>query len=317
MQLHLESTPLGTFTNLVRPQDNFETARGKAKIAEDTSDLNSEAYEISYVRPARRTRKKIISSSDEDSDTTIIPSPPKMITTKKKSNRPTYSEPVRAMRATQPNPVQLTPVQTNQPSNRPAPGIPSPAPRREYIKELLRQVRYLKNAVEDLVNTFSKKQPESETMLESIFSKFTLPINNERDLEELNSFLQNEESFREAVKKLSMTGGNSLYEFVRRCMGRLFTNNLAHNFSWLGRRKKKPFHDLRVANLIMKAIIKAKNVDTKEAERALAMCVEQETECRVKLLECVFYNFCFEIVIYRVDQPTSSIFESPCISQNI
>ncbi|CAG9820015.1 unnamed protein product [Phaedon cochleariae] len=215
--------------------DNYETVRGKAKIAEDTSDLNSEADEISNVRPARRTRKKIISSSDEDSDTTIIPSAPKMINTKKNRIENISSR-----------------QQDDLDSN--------------FSNSLTGSKRW--NNSEIFGDNSSNIPPYLSSMPSSV-----------ENTSGRNTGCTYAVPFM--VKELSMTGGNSLYEFVRRCMGRLFTNNLAHNFSWLGRREKKPFHDLRVANLIMKAIIKAKNVDTKEAERALAMWLRRARD-RIK-----------------------------------
>ncbi|CAG9825803.1 unnamed protein product [Phaedon cochleariae] len=231
--------------------DNYETARGKAKIAEDTSDLNSEADEISNVRPSRRTRKKIISSSDEDSDTTIIPSPQKMITTKKNRIENISSRQQDDLDSNSSNSLTGSKRWNNS----------------EIFGNNSSNIPPFSSSMPSSVENTSGRNTRCTCC--SIHGNTDIIVIMKENLILYSCFTG--EYIKELVKELSMTGGNSLYDFVRRCMGRLFTNNLAHNFSWLGRREKKPFHDLRVANLIMKAIIKAKNVDTKEAERALAM----------------------------------------------
>lgn len=58
---------------------DYEVARKKSKLAEETSDLNSD-YEIDRARPKRRTKRKFVSDSEDEVDVScsFIKTPPKI-----------------------------------------------------------------------------------------------------------------------------------------------------------------------------------------------------------------------------------------------
>lgn len=53
------------------------------------------------------------------------------------------------------------------------------------------------------------------------------------------------------MNELSKIGGNSIYNFTQRALNMLITNDLAATYSWLGRRAKKIFNKLKLADLII------------------------------------------------------------------
>lgn len=53
------------------------------------------------------------------------------------------------------------------------------------------------------------------------------------------------------VTELSKIGGNSTYDFVRRCLTLIITNELAEEYSWHGLRKKREFGKLKLANVMI------------------------------------------------------------------
>lgn len=53
------------------------------------------------------------------------------------------------------------------------------------------------------------------------------------------------------MNEVSQIGGSSVYNFIQRALQMLITNDLAAEYSWLGRRAKKTFNTLKLANLII------------------------------------------------------------------
>lgn len=53
------------------------------------------------------------------------------------------------------------------------------------------------------------------------------------------------------MNELSKIGGYSIYNFIQRVLQLVITNDLAATYSWLGRREKKTFNKLKIADLII------------------------------------------------------------------
>jgi len=49
----------------------------------------------------------------------------------------------------------------------------------------------------------------------------------------------------------SKVGGKSAYEFVKRILSQILTNELAAKYSWLGRKNKRIFHTLKLSQLLI------------------------------------------------------------------
>lgn len=53
------------------------------------------------------------------------------------------------------------------------------------------------------------------------------------------------------MNKLEKIDGSSVKNFNQRALQRLISNNLAEMYSWFGRRGKKAFYKLKLADLII------------------------------------------------------------------
>lgn len=134
---------------------------------------------------------------------------------------------------------------------------------RGLLAEILTDVKHMKDTVSKTTN--------EESMQVSFFSKFdylTFPINNLNDLESFENILSIKENFEEAVivflshfqffymhifqvREISKLGGRNNYNFVTRTMTSLMSNDIALQYSWLGRKGKKAFHNTNFALLII------------------------------------------------------------------
>ncbi|CAH1183172.1 unnamed protein product [Ceutorhynchus assimilis] len=122
-----------------------------------------------------------------------------------------------------------------------------------YIKEILRQLTFIKSRVDDIPIEPILKNPAS------------------LHVSELNNALKDTNFFEKAVNELSRLGGRNIYDFCVRCLKKVMTDELANQYSWLGRRNKKNFSVMEVSKLIIAAAEaggKAKN--KKEVEDAVS-----------------------------------------------
>ncbi|CAG9762675.1 unnamed protein product [Ceutorhynchus assimilis] len=136
-----------------------------------------------------------------------------------------------------------------------------------YIKEILRQLTFIKSRVDDIPIEPILKNPVS--LHEK--SLFENPAVNDEALSELNNALKDTNFFEKAVNELSRLGGRNIYDFCVRCLKKVMTDELANQYSWLGRRNKKNFSVMEVSKLIIAAAEaggKAKN--KKEVEDAVS-----------------------------------------------
>lgn len=53
------------------------------------------------------------------------------------------------------------------------------------------------------------------------------------------------------MNEFSKIGGNSVQNFTQRALKMVITNDLAATYSWLGRRNKKTFNKIKLADLII------------------------------------------------------------------
>ncbi|XP_067208411.1 homeobox-like protein HDP1 [Linepithema humile] len=150
----------------------------------------------------------------------------------------------------------------------------------KYFKEIIRQQNILKanmwqytDALQELTTsinhlvTNNKVNQVQETT--SFLTIFYFPVQTEEDLTRVDGYLNTEKNFNAAMNELSKIGGSSIYNFIQRALQMLITNNLAATYSWLGRRAKKIFNKLKLADLIIgsakKSISNATNKDCEEA----------------------------------------------------
>ncbi|CAH1099050.1 unnamed protein product [Psylliodes chrysocephalus] len=175
-------------------KDEYALARQKCIKTEATSDIATSDVEEQHRRMRKATRK--LYSSDEDNNScSFIATPPRP-----KKNFIRYSNTKRG----------------------------------EYIKEMLRQQYLIKNMVTDLsieIRYFKKPTlQENISSDDSLFKKLALPCESPAGLTKLNEHLENEENFKIAVNFVKVTEISQIcekdsYDFVKRAMSRLKTNN--------------------------------------------------------------------------------------------
>ncbi|XP_025997315.2 uncharacterized protein LOC113005688 [Solenopsis invicta] len=78
-------------------------------------------------------------------------------------------------------------------------------------------------------------------------------MDNERQLEQMENFLRTDKNFNPSILEASKIGGNNAYEFIKRNLSQIFTNKLASEYSWLGKKNKRVFRSLKLSRLLIAA----------------------------------------------------------------
>ncbi|XP_029176362.1 uncharacterized protein LOC114944562 [Nylanderia fulva] len=132
-----------------------------------------------------------------------------------------------------------------------------------YFKEIIRQQNYFKAQLwqtsEDIREIKNIGLNQSNGInngiqrQESVFCFFTLPLETEEELQEVEQFLKNQVNFETSVTEALRTGGKHCYEFVKRNLNQLLSNKLAQTYSWFGKKHKKKFYELKLAEMLIAA----------------------------------------------------------------
>ncbi|XP_076295397.1 uncharacterized protein LOC143216335 isoform X2 [Lasioglossum baleicum] len=257
---------------------DYVKARAKAKEAEDSSDLQSEVDEYGLPKKRKITRPSWNTSSEElSSDDTMQPTPPslrrkpKIVTAtsgpyerrQQVEEEPRSSSPiVTATSEESPSPrqqVKEEPRSSSSFENQETSQLDNNSTRLEnYCKTILEQQHLLHNLLTEVLSRVERLEEKfnhySAPGSRSIFDQnIVFPINCEQELQKFETYLQDENNFRDAINELAALGGKSNYHFVKRVMTCLITNKFATGYSWLGRKGKKVFNTLKVAKIIIDA----------------------------------------------------------------
>ncbi|KAF5283338.1 hypothetical protein FQR65_LT13903 [Abscondita terminalis] len=210
---------------------DYLTARKKAKLAEDTSDLNTDECETGTSSGKRKRMQKILSSSSSESDELITP--PKRIVN---GNQQQLKGPVMNKEQNIKDNVEIL-IQQNHII-------------RGIVTDILSEVREIKKKLNDKLNN------NAQTYTTSIFNTpgIDFPINEEEQFQNLEKSLDNEDTFENTVTELSKLGGSSSYDLIKRALSLIMTNEYTLTYSWLGRKGKKPFHNLNMAKVLIRAV---------------------------------------------------------------
>lgn len=57
------------------------------------------------------------------------------------------------------------------------------------------------------------------------------------------------------IIEASRIGGKHCYEFVKRNLNQLLSNKLAQTYSWFGKKHKKKFYELKLAEMLIGKIL--------------------------------------------------------------
>ncbi|XP_050452091.1 uncharacterized protein LOC126851796 [Cataglyphis hispanica] len=115
-----------------------------------------------------------------------------------------------------------------------------------YKRQVLRMLSILNykmdQMAEDLNNLKMHNIMEKEVpTMESLFEKFELLLKSMEELHNLEIYLENDEKKKEVVTELSRFREANPKIMIKRIMEKVFSNELAVQYSWLGLKEKKIF----------------------------------------------------------------------------
>ncbi|XP_064463446.1 uncharacterized protein LOC135374412 [Ornithodoros turicata] len=267
---------------------SYHAARLKLPLFEMTSDINSDV-------PAKRKRiAKVIESEDED----FPPVPPTFLHTNQDPTRRQAQHASSATRASNDTeeqssfrsqvsdassdtgmpascsgsfaaPSPLSAADTDDISTLRSENVlcPSrsaeerPMPLREFQRQVLRMLNIIRlNQQEqgDLLSGFLCSRPDTLVTEETLI--FPEPLDTVEQLEEFESGLT-PETEKKLVIELARLGGSSSKMAVKRMLHHLLTNNLGMLYSWLGNKGKERFKDLKIVNIMLRAVRQIKRLE--------------------------------------------------------
>ncbi|XP_039310317.1 uncharacterized protein LOC120358954 isoform X1 [Solenopsis invicta] len=273
--------------------DDYNVARQKTKKAECTSDLNSEVEDTKR----KRTRNPLFvsdtcSDSDQENNAPTKQKHVKESINIKKSlnvstNGVTGQNLITKVSEQTPSTSTCNLLNSNYdvcdtqinlnnvfPATTPDDGCNA-----NYFKEIIRQQGYFRTQlwqiVDDLremknvitgLNLRQDQDNNQQQDIRSIYSSFDLPLKTVENIETVEQFLRTEENFKRSTTETCKIGGTSPYNFIKRSLCRLITNELAQQYSWLGAKLKKKFCNLRITKMLLAAGAEYSNSTYSEIE---------------------------------------------------
>ncbi|KAK4880951.1 hypothetical protein RN001_004270 [Aquatica leii] len=147
----------------------------------------------------------------------------------------------------------------------------------EMLGDALTLLKDLRKDVSIMVNNNKQLEMNKSSFFEDC--KIKLPIDNNHDFEELESFFSNEDNVNKAVLELSKVGGSTIYDFIKRCLGLLMTNSQALCFSWMGLKGKRKFKNLNISKVVIKSAERSGLFkDNKEIEVAVQLWLRRASD---------------------------------------
>ena len=137
---------------------------------------------------------------------------------------------------------------------------------RTLLIEAMERVKTLENKL----LTPTAPVPEKQQSFFSKFSYLQFPVNYVEEVKELEEILKEKNNFQDAVNEFAKFGGSDPYEFIKRVLSSILTNDVALMYSWLGRQAKQPFNKLKLAEVVICAAEEGKVAkNRKETEIAM------------------------------------------------
>ncbi|XP_029176577.1 uncharacterized protein LOC114944698 isoform X1 [Nylanderia fulva] len=242
---------------------DLNVAKNKAAQAEETSDLASE----NEGSKRKIKRKRFTSGSDSESRPITVNT-----FTKRKSNIHKDSE----------ESEESDESDTDNEIN--VPILKKTTKDEAYKRQVLRMLsilNYKMDQVTEDLNIFKMNNiVEKEVPIkESLFEQFNFPLSSMEELHNLEIYLENEEKKKEAVIELSRFGGTNPKVMVKRIIEKLFSNELAMQYSWIGFKKKENFSSLIISQVIIKSVMTLHtNTTASEVESAIKMWLVKAKE---------------------------------------
>ncbi|XP_071835294.1 uncharacterized protein [Apostichopus japonicus] len=273
--VRMEETPGANWTThairILSRTDSYDKARMQMIRAEDTSDLQSDAETTNKRR--KRVNRKYLSSdedADEDSDNDNLvaaPSPPLPPSTSSVLSTPSRRA---LLSASSPNDSQPSLNSSYATSSgfaeTPSSGYCSESnlainatnrtilrlltELKSDVKELKQQVRVNNMLLKDM--TVARPEEDEEFALPE---GITIPVGSLEELINLDDCIETNKALeRYLLKRLSILGGNTLKECVKRILGDVLSNAVATKLNCTGTTGKTAFAKLHMRNIIEKAV---------------------------------------------------------------
>ncbi|KAB0790614.1 hypothetical protein PPYR_14981, partial [Photinus pyralis] len=277
---------------------DYGIACKKSSNAQFTSDLNTTDDEhVSTKRKTVPSRRYMADSTDSEEDTIVMKKPPVL----KYDNQSQRNSKKTSKATTDNNNLHIISNQLVTPSSvgtlsvsefRPEAVIRSKSTtcsctcqlhqskNENMLREILRQLTTMKASLlqfnEDVQKLHGNKT--KEFYRENFLNNFHLPINGEMELKELDSYLKSDINFKGTVEDISRIGGSNIYDFVRRSLSVLITDEVAKEYSYYGVKKKKIFKSLRLCDLLLEAAAISNLKSDKKATEAIKKWLRRAKE---------------------------------------
>ncbi|KAB0796062.1 hypothetical protein PPYR_10123 [Photinus pyralis] len=244
---------LGTYSS-------YEKAREKLILAEVTSDLNTDG-ERDSKQYRKVSKKKHLSTSNEEgseSDRQSYPSPPKKKLIKEKRLRTQ-----RCSEVTPAKKISQIEAHRSQTESVPVPyeeasgsQIVSPSPHlyreasysqsvpslsyEDFQKRIFKEIQSIKVGFTKLVQTVEQNkcrcEKEEEIEPDDVLKYF--PLKTTVNVQKMENILDKNEYKNRLITTLSRIGDHKVEEITKLILRKLFVDDLARQYSWMGAKKK-------------------------------------------------------------------------------
>ncbi|XP_031330462.1 uncharacterized protein LOC116178993 [Photinus pyralis] len=274
--------------------DDLEKGKRKIKLAEVSSDIQSEAEEIPHKRIRKPTRRLCDSDEDEEVvlfstknireklDSQKLPRPPAIEGNSDCCNSKQLPAVVVPARIDQPysstptssrSSSTLTVISGQSASASSTPGqnvlhLNSQAERiceavnvtERKDNEIIKLLLEIKEQNKLLLAHLDKKNNTYPASLPDNFPD--LPCNSQNDLDILDNYLEDKENLKCLMQYLSQVGGKEVVPKVNAILRKCLSNQLASKYSFLGSRlEKKAFANLHLKEAVVGAVKLGTSVD--------------------------------------------------------
>ncbi|XP_030748186.1 uncharacterized protein LOC115889717 isoform X2 [Sitophilus oryzae] len=297
----LRYTVVAVFVVHKHKDDYSQASRAASKACFKTDIESTDCDEniqtnSSKGRPIIRNKRYLISDDDmvESSDSEVESSasslksiPSKPLTgkeTKKQERQIARSQDFRQESATSQedtlfrnrNEDSTSKIREKEPINREAHGKSY----EEILTKMCSRISYLtlltKGIAEDTtliklqMENLQISNPSQATPNEEVYN---FPFDNTDSFEEFEKTLEKREAYSNFVNFISRIGGESAYEFIKRVMGRLVTDEVAAKYSFTGHKGKRPIGQFLITKALKDA---SRNVNY------LKHCTENDLEKKLR-----------------------------------
>ncbi|VEN56569.1 unnamed protein product, partial [Callosobruchus maculatus] len=233
--------------------ENYDRAKHKLKLAEEQSDLNTDLED--EAKQKRKFKKKVIFSSsyekEEEASAPTLKPYPQPVFPKKQANqvkRSTEDTPTSSVSA-----IRMTTINTTSYTG----CIHAHSLEEGVMQNVMKEINFIKVNIIKMQQTLKPLVKKDSGILTPTSVEFTMEDYPLRTMDALmcaeKKLVDDTTYYNNLKTKLGLIGGYKLDEIVKLILRRLFDDQLAAEFSWLGAKKKKIFSNLKHADVVFAA----------------------------------------------------------------